>query len=173
MALRRQSPNWILYSCSHFLSMCVCILLMHAHICIEKPAKAHPVLPVMCDVFAVGFASSVTPTLVQFCSREKHIWELHLQAIVVCNDVVALCHLITYISCLSLTIHQKSLWNSVTGFLKLYLFVQLMAGMLFYLIDILNPYTIFLLLEKCSLCVNVLFKKKGNDTKDVTRCRLW
>ncbi len=55
---------------------------MHAHICIERPAKAQPVLPVECDVFAVGFASGGTPTPADFCSREQHKLELRLKAIV-------------------------------------------------------------------------------------------
>lgn len=43
---------------------CVCFvhIFMHAHIYIEKPATAQPVLPVKRDVFAVDFASGVTPT---------------------------------------------------------------------------------------------------------------
>ena len=72
--------------CKPAATWCVCVyfvhVFMHAHICIEKPAKAQPVLPVKSDVFAVGFASGVTPTPVHFCSRELHKLGLHLKAIV-------------------------------------------------------------------------------------------
>ena len=52
--------------------------MLHAHIFMEKPAKAQPVLPVKCDVFAVGFASKVTPIAVHVDSREQNKLELRL-----------------------------------------------------------------------------------------------